>query len=190
MNKHISIFGVVTVFFCINSAGVGCTVDVPGVNSLDAPRVVSEKSPAPGDLCELRCDDGNPCTDDICYDGIQCSHVAWFDGGSCAMAPGGDENGVCHGGTCCDAVVEGECVVCDDGNECTKDAYVQDHGCESWNYTNLTTCGPAGTGHCNGNATPAECCNGCMRWLDKAIVCEAGCPGGHVCGSNGFCPGG
>ncbi|RME22011.1 MAG: hypothetical protein D6806_13640 [Deltaproteobacteria bacterium] len=69
-----------------------------------------------------QCDDGNPCTDDLCAGG-KCVHNnnddPCDDGQECST---GDHcaNGVCVGETTLD---------CDDGNPCTEDTCSDDEGC-------------------------------------------------------------
>lgn len=68
-------------------------------------------------LCNLNCDDFNPCTDDVCYTAIGCTHVPHAggcdDGNPCTL---GDS---CSGDAC-----TGQPLNCDDGVPCSQDACV------------------------------------------------------------------
>ena len=70
------------------------------------------------------CDDGNPCTDDVCETGEGCVHSdnseACDDGNSCTT---GDH---CEGGSC----TAGEFQNCDDNNPCTQDLCIPDGQCD------------------------------------------------------------
>jgi len=64
----------------------------------------------------LKCDDGNPCTDDGCDPASGCSHVD-------NTAPCDDLDDCTRNDSCLDGVcTPGEPVVCDDQNECTDDS--------------------------------------------------------------------
>lgn len=79
-------------------------------------------------------------------------------------------------------------LLCDDSNECTKDVVLASGQCFHFNYTNLQSCA-RGEGHCNGNVSPAQCCLGCMMFVDEKVVCRASCPLWQACGPDGFCAG-
>jgi hypothetical protein len=68
------------------------------------------------------CDDGNPCTDDICNGIGGCIHVPNIDG--CDDGDVCTENDVCTEGVC-----GGTPVVCADDNVCTDDRCVDEVGC-------------------------------------------------------------
>ncbi len=86
----------------------------------------------PGGLCQAGvcqpygthiCDDGNPCTEDLCDDQADCLYVprsdtACDDGNPCTQA------GICVSGTC-----QSTDVTCDDGNPCTADLCDLNSGC-------------------------------------------------------------
>ena len=93
------------------SDGVECTL---GDHCADGACVYDELGP---------CDDGNPCTDDLCDPAQGC--VSTFNEGPC------DDSDVC---TLDDHCAAGECVsdgalFCDDFNPCTDDACDPDLGC-------------------------------------------------------------
>ena len=73
---------------------------------------------------EGSCDDGNPCTDDVCQGGDGCKHtdndVLCDDGSACTV------NALCTAGTC----VGSETLVCDDNNPCTGDTCDPVEGCQ------------------------------------------------------------
>ena len=87
-------------------------VDVPRDVSVDGGPAVDTSI-----FCDKDCDDKNPCTDDVCYIQIGCTHIPHSgkcdDGNACTT---GD---FCTGDTCA-----GEPMACDDGNACTEDACV------------------------------------------------------------------
>ncbi len=85
---------------------------------------------------DLDCDDGDPCTNDLCDGGLACLNLAAADGDACF---GGEPDSICVGGDC----IPSECgdgyldsrpwigEICDDGNnvdgdgcaaDCTQDA--------------------------------------------------------------------
>jgi len=83
----------------------------------------SDSECAPGK--EMDCDDGNPCTDDLCLPASGCVHSA--------------NNAACTDGDPCtvtDKCFQGSCVGsgplnCDDANPCTTDVCVPKAGCDS-----------------------------------------------------------
>jgi len=134
-----------------------------------------------------QCNDGNPCTDDVCTAGT-CTHPAntasCDDGNPCTT---GD---ICGGGVC----AGGAPVVCDDGNPCTDDVCNPANGaCEAVNNdTNSCTDGDACTpvdvcvaGACV-PGTPINCNDGDICTTDS---CSAGscqhAPSG-ACGVGGL----
>ncbi len=122
------------------------------------------------------CNDGNPCTDDVCDPATGCQHFA--NGKPC------NDGDVCTTGDLC---VEGECVPsgllpCDDANPCTDDSCKATAGCqhvpnsESCDDANACTtgdtctagqCKPTGVAFCDdGNACTADSCQpatGCFH---------------------------
>jgi len=117
------------------------------------------------------CDDGKPCTDDLCDTGTgECGHFNKPDETSCGI------NGWCQVGSC----FEPECDVaglpdCDDFNECTFDqcndwecAFTpapSDYGCSDGDdCTSNDRCD--GAGGCSGDPIP-----GCGACLPKGATC-------------------
>jgi hypothetical protein len=101
--------------------------------------------------CQITgCDDGNPCTADACLGSLGCSHATRLDGARCEE-PGG--RGVCLRRECCiGVIVNGECVSCDDRNECTWDTGWD--GCANYPQPIYTTCS---RGFCDGTGVCVEC---------------------------------
>ncbi len=90
-------------------------------------------------------DDGDPCTDDICIEGV-CQHIPkdCSDGDLCTA----DE---CIGGNCVYTLT----VICDDGNPCTMDA-CENGICDftpSYLSAAVTGTPPTSCGECDGSAT-------------------------------------
>jgi cysteine-rich repeat protein len=149
-----------------------------------------------------QCNDGNPCTDDLCVQGV-CAHHdntdPCNDGSACTT---GD---VCGGGTCNGGAPPN----CDDGNLCTDDTCSSLIGCIHEPNTqpcedgSACTVGDAcGGGTCQGGA-PADCndgnpctddgCDpgsGCFGTPNAAPCDDAdACTTGDACGG-GTCQGG
>jgi hypothetical protein len=143
---------------------------------------------APG--CVGPCDDGIPCTDDVCdpWSG-QCQSIPLGgncdDGDPCTMDtcdPVLDcqyDNKVCDDGDLCtdDSCnpVDGECLfvpkVCDDFNDCTADSCVLGV-CQNQDELDLTPCGPLGGGVCQGGV--------CVECDDANGIPWDGCTGGQL----------
>ena len=92
-------------------------------STADVAAAVDASSGSDGTIfCHQDCDDHNPCTDDVCYMKIGCTHIPHAgkcdDGNPCTT---GDS---CSGDTCA-----GEPVNCDDGSACTDDACALPGGC-------------------------------------------------------------
>src|SRR5206468_2343189 len=107
----------------------------------------------------ISCDDGNPCTDDLCDAQLGCLHVnnhaSCSDGNACTA------NDTCSGGTC----VGGPPPNCDDGNPCTTDTCSPTLGCQNKPVTDGTTCN-------DGNAcTFGETCQGGVCAGGSTTVC-------------------
>jgi hypothetical protein len=160
-----------------------------------------------GDLCQgglcvgggaPDCDDGNPCTADLCDSGLGCQHSpldgACSDGNACTT---GD---TCQGGSC----VGGALVTCDDANPCTDDACDPTSGCTHAPSDGPCTdgdvcttgdacvagqCVSAGTLDCDdGNPCTADLC-------DAATGCHhdptnVACSDGNACTTGDMCQGG
>ncbi len=120
------------------------------------------------------CNDGNPCTDDLCDPEEGCSHprnaAPCDDGNACT------ENDHCFEGTC-----QGAPKSCDDGNPCNDDSCnpVAEGGCIWVNNTNP----------CDDDGNPCStdvCENGaCQHKLATGIPCDDGnpCTDGDSCKS-------
>jgi hypothetical protein len=98
----------------------------------------------------LSCNDGNPCTTDICDPVAGCltsfNTDACEDGNPCTV------NDRCNQGVC----VSGGLNSCDDGNECTNDSCVAEMGCRNEPKPNGLACTRAGLNQCQ----RAVCQNG------------------------------
>ncbi len=101
----------------------------------------------------LECDDGNPCTADICSEGVGCSYPALLGSEACD-----DGDGCTKADACTEGICLGVPLACDDSNPCTSDA------CD----------GKGGCSHA-ANANPCSDSNACT--LDDACV-GAACKGG------------
>jgi hypothetical protein len=90
--------------------------DVAISDTGSAPDAVKEgvQGDAQSIFCDLDCDDLNPCTDDVCYIKIGCTHIP--HSGNCD-----DGNACTTGDFCVDDTCAGQLVNCDDGNSCTDD---------------------------------------------------------------------
>jgi len=116
-----------------------------------------------GTACaETDCDDGNPCTENLCNtaDGT-CSNPTFTDGSTCSA----DENpGRCVAGVCTGLC---EFVDCDDGNECTEDLCDPAHGsCFNPPIGDGTTCDAGGY--------PGQCSTGLCLGLCIGVDCDDG----------------
>ncbi len=133
------------------------------------------------------CSDGNPCTDDSCYEG---NGTCWFQpkSGSCEDGNFCTTGDTCSNGTC----TGGGAMNCDDGNPCTSDlcdklAAKCTHGpliasnppCDDNDVcTELEYCD---NGACVGGI-PTNCSDGSPCTIDSCLV-GVGCA--HVAGGNG-----
>jgi cysteine-rich repeat protein len=104
------------------------------------------------------CDDGDPCTDDLCTENLGCEHplntAPCEDGNLCTV---GD---TCSGGLC----VPGGPPDCDDGNPCTDDLCQSDQGCTAANNT-----GPCDDGNV---CTLGDTCSGGACVGAGALSCD------------------
>jgi cysteine-rich repeat protein len=131
-----------------------------------------------GGLCvpgiSLACNDGNPCTDDVCDQQFGCLHepntLACDDGNACTVAD------KCKAGTCQSTAAPD----CDDGNVCTTDKCSPVQGClhtlntapcDDGNFCTLKD--QCQLGQCVG-AQPAVC-NDNNPCTDDSCVPESGC---------------
>ncbi|MCO4762100.1 MAG: hypothetical protein KC502_11385, partial [Myxococcales bacterium] len=145
----------------------------------------------------LACDDGNPCTNDVCDKAKGCSSTkktgACEDGNKCTS------DDTCKDGWC----QAGGLTQCDDGNACTADSCAAKTGCAnvaqaaSCNDGNLCTVGDAcAKGACvagkkqscdDNNDCTADSCDpklGC-----KSVTTKAQCSDGDVCTIGDVCKG-
>ncbi|MFQ5478578.1 MAG: hypothetical protein ACE5E4_08180 [Candidatus Binatia bacterium] len=183
---------------------LGRMIDVCGNGVLDPGEECDDGNQTDGDCCssacivesaQLLCDDGNPCTDEICVPGSGCQNpansLACDDGDACTTMD------TCSGGLC----VGGPAPNCDDGNPCTVDSCDQLAGCQNDNIsvscddgdacTTNDTCsngsciGGAPLGCNDGNPCTDDSCDsqsGCVN-TDNNLACEDGdaCTAGDVC---------
>jgi len=146
-----------------------------------------------GDSCEagacvgqaLSCDDGNPCTADVC-DPLSGCIYANLDGSTCDDGNSCTTSDTCSGGTCA-GIAEG----CDDGNACTTDSCDPVSGecvhtaisCDDGNACTTDSCDPA-TGACtnttlscdDGVSCTEDTCDtatGCVN-TPQATACDDG----------------
>ena len=125
------------------------------------------------------CDDGNPCTDDVCKGASGCDYVfnqvGCDDGDKCTS---GDQ---CVGGTC----IPGPSVDCDDGNECAvANACEPELGCTYLDVADGTDCNNQPQWHClAGKCTCAP--DTCSDWGYQCGKWSTGCPWQINCGQ---CP--
>lgn len=141
------------------------------------------------------CDDGNPCTQDICISN-QCAWPNWPNSTTC------NDNVFCNG---IDECVAGECIhsmdacpnpastcdeakqwcACDDGNPCTGDDHIQSDGVTcSGVILNAVLCGA-----CN-SSTCSVCCAGVCRDMTNRDYCAgcSACSGTESCVYNSAAP--
>jgi MYXO-CTERM domain-containing protein len=151
------------------------------------------------------CDDGNPCTQDLCDPlggcqfppqppGFSCS-----DGNACNGAETCDGNGTCKAGTPLD---------CNDGNPCTSDACDATMGCTHQNVMMGTSCADGnacnGAETCDGNGTckagtPLDCndgnpctadsCDAVMGCKHANVMMGTACSDGNPCNGLETCDG-
>jgi hypothetical protein len=123
--------------------------------------------------CES-CDDGNPCTADVCTDGL-CTHPA-------LAAPCDDGNACTEGDSCKEGVCSGQAKGCDDAVACTVDtcsggacSHQPDaSACDDGNLCTADNCGAPGCSHVPQEG-PCEDGDGCsVGGGCKNGVCEAG----------------
>ena len=111
-------------------------VDEPEMDAgIDVATDVTTDAPPTECVEAIDCDDGNPCTDDSCAEGV-CATTLVAAGTSCADAD------LCNGAEACNAL--GQCaggapVVVDDGDACTADACDAATGMPT--HTKLAACG-------------------------------------------------
>ncbi len=128
---------------------------------------------------ELNCNDGNPCTDDICKPSVGC--VSQYNVIPC------DDGDMCSSGDTCS---EGICQAvsqlnCDDGNPCTANGCESAVGCTSSDLEDGMVCGEVGNWHCTqgqcicpqvcmGKACGPDGCGGVCGQCPPGASCKAG----------------
>ena len=135
--------------------------------------------PQPGPVTDSTglCDDGNPCTTDVCNHKTGCSYQP-LSSGACDDNDACTKDDACNKGVC----VPGAAIDCDDGDLCTGDGCDLALGCTHT------------TANCNdGNACTGDACDGnggCVTTMLN-IVCDDGnaCTQGEACSAKG-CTGG
>ena len=103
-----------------------CTED--GLTDCDAPDAIEESCNGFDDNCdgaidEDTCDDGNPCTEDVCGGEAGCMYTP-LSGIACDDQDACSEIDQCIDGTCSGVTIE-----CEDGNSCTDDLCFPLTGC-------------------------------------------------------------
>jgi hypothetical protein len=182
--------------FCTASqqcAGDVCAAGVCGPGSA----LFACKADGSGYEAGKACDDGNPCTDNVCQPGSGCVYPAGT--GACTDGSACTDKDSCQGGKC----VGGAAVSCDDGNPCTDDACNPVGGCS--HSANSTACddGDACTttdkcqgGTCVGggakNCDDANPCtdDGCVKSACVHSANNAPCDDGKGCTTGDKCSGG
>ncbi|MBI5610053.1 MAG: hypothetical protein HY902_14355, partial [Deltaproteobacteria bacterium] len=112
---------------CNSSTGSCAPVSAPDTKACNADdSVCTQNDMCKGGICtggaKLNCDDGNPCTDDLCDPKDGCKNVA-------NTAPCSDGNGCTVGDVCASAqCVAGVGTVCNDDSPCTADSCVTSTG--------------------------------------------------------------
>ena len=104
--------------------------DAAGDGHVDAGADAQADVPAGPDIaaidssifCDDPCDDTNPCTDDVCYRTIGCTHVPH-------AGPCDDGNPCTWKDTCTEDLCHGVTNPCDDGLACTTDSCALPAGC-------------------------------------------------------------
>ena len=139
----------------------------------------------PGCDVDSDCPSSNPCQTGVCNAG-ECGEVSVSDGDN-ALCPSTNpcQVGYCLAGSCSTRGVDDITVLCDDGNDCTKDDACVSGTCIGTNDDTLT---------CDdGNdCTTDACVSGtCVGTNDDALICDDGndcttdsCVGGSCVGTN------
>lgn len=98
----------------------------------------------------VSCEDGNPCTDNVCDPTVGC--LSSFNTASCEDGNPCTVNDACNQGVC----VAGGPNNCNDNNECTNDSCEQGVGCRNEPKGNGVQCTKSGLNQCQ----TAQCING------------------------------
>ncbi len=152
----------------------------PVVVALAAMACSSDKG-SPACLQDADCDDGNPCSVDLCSDGACAFEPA--SGASCD-----DGNACTRDDQCLDGVCSGQQIACDDGNPCTDDGCDTQAGCVF--EQNTATCDDG-----NPCTEPDICKNGACKGGPNTCQCQqdADCApyeDGDLCNGLLHCSGG
>src|SRR5439155_14069175 len=115
--------------------------------------------------CPASCDDGNPCTDDLCDEttSFECEYSnntnSCDDGNACTT------NDTCSGGAC----VGGLPPNCDDSNVCTTDSCNSASGCV--HTPNTVSCDDGNACTTNDTCSGGACVGGSPPNCDDSNVC-------------------
>ena len=166
-----------------------CGICDPSVSTTEWSAIAEGEACDAGDICvvdavcteglcvgaELGCEDGNPCTENLCVSGLGCDFPPAFEGEACDDGSACTDGDRCEAGTCGGATIS-----CDDGNPCTDDTCDAAEGCGYVNNTvecedgNACTTGDVcSEGECVGGE-PTNCEDGNTCTID---LCDefAGC---------------
>ncbi len=175
------------------TTGVGCTYlanDLPceDGNLCSVNDSCANAACVPGPAMD--CNDGNPCTDDVCTPGIGCQHTS-------NTAPCDDGNACTTKDQCLASVCVGKTPPdCDDANPCTLDSCAPDSGCVASPLTGpacsdgsaCTLSDSCQAGQCVGGA-PMDCNDG-NPCTDDSCDAAKGClhlPNQAPCNDNNAC---
>jgi hypothetical protein len=141
----------------------GCQ-NTPNVDPCNDGNACTTSDTCAGGVCvggaQPNCDDGNPCTDDVCDVDIGCQSTA--NSAPCDDANACTTSDTCAGGTC----VGGASLGCNDGNACTDDSCDVGSGCIHANNS---------AGCSDGNAcTTSDTCSGGSCVGGAALPCNDG----------------
>ena len=127
---------------------------------------------------QRNCNDGNPCTSDVCLPSVGCVNLSLVDGTSCTDGAACDGLETCASGGC----VDGTPPVCDDRNFCTTDSCDNALGCRHTAVGGCcntdTECVDSDQCTVNERCTPGHNCTSSAR----------NCSDGNVCTSDGCSP--
>ena len=169
-----------------------------GLSACDAPVPAAEECNGKDDDCDgfadepdeeggeflPLCDDGNPCTKDVCGGDSGCSHEE-LDSGECL-----DGDACTIGDHCETGVCVGSPIACDDDNPCTDDLCDGLGGCQhSFNQADCddgdpcTVADECGVGECAGFAVACDC----QEDSDCALLEDGNaCNGSLMCATDNF----
>ena len=205
MRSHLWSSGAVVALAAVLLAGSSCGASSSPVACADvaeeAGEDVGEPELVPECGSDAECDDGNPCTGDLCVDGT-CSHEV-NETDAC------DDKNACTIDDSClpSAVCAGTPVSCNDADPCTEDSCNPETGCQHKLLPEWTPCDDGNLctledscadGACSG--TPKNCSDGngctteaCVPETGECLVVNddgAQCDDGDVCTSKDTCSAG